>query len=213
MPERAGHAVPEVCIAVDGLDPAVDGAHPDLAEELDVLRRLESVEDLHQIVGVQRRQLAVVVGECLVDDAETAAGRCGVDLSAARLHVAPEDDHVAAASMRPGREKVGRRDDRRARPRGVRGDRQLPDHVLLRRPFGIWAAARDSSDERKRTEMDEDVPRVAKDDRIVRAKAVLGRDRHRRCDGAFAHPKPYVPGKRSARSRTRSATGSPTTFW
>jgi hypothetical protein len=39
-----------VCIAVDGLDLALDGAHPDLAEELDVLRRLEAVEDFHKIV-------------------------------------------------------------------------------------------------------------------------------------------------------------------
>lgn len=31
-------------------------------------------------------------------------------------------------------------------------------------------------------------------------------------DGLSAYPKPYVPGKRSASSRTSSATGSPTTF-
>ena len=47
---------------------------------------------------------------------------------------------------------------------------------------------------------------------VVAAQAVLRGHRDGGFDGAPAHPNPYVPGKRSARSRTSRATGRPTTL-
>src|SRR5436190_14770464 len=91
----------------------------------------------------------------------------------------------------------------------MRRDVELASHALLRlqRP-----AARDARDERERPEMDEDVPIVPQDERIVTPHAVLRRDGDGCGDRGLAHPKPYVPGKRAARSRTSSAAGSPTTL-
>ena len=166
---------------------------------------------LREVVGVEGRQLALVVGQRLVDRAEPLACRHRLDL-ALRLDVLPEGDDVPAVAVRAGIEQVGRRHDRRAGTSRVRRDRQLADHVVLGRPFRVRPPARDARDERQRPEMDEHVPGVAEDDRVVAAQPVLRRHRDGCSDGALAHPNPYVPGKRSARRRTSSAVGRPTTL-
>ena len=183
----------------------------ELAHELDVGGRLEAVGDPREVIGVKGRQLSLVVGQRLVDRAEPLAGRHRVDL-AFRLHVLPEGDDVAAVPVRAGIEQAGRRHDRRSGASGVGRDRQLADHVLLGRAFRVGPAARDAGDERQRPEMDEHVPGVAEDARVVAAQPMLRRHLDRRSDRALAHPNPYVPGKRSARRRTSSAVGSPTTL-
>src|SRR4029079_2248028 len=95
---------------------------------------------------------------------------------------------------------------------GMGGDGQLANHVVLGRPLRIRPAAGAARDERQRAEMDEHVPGVAEDDRIVAAQPVLRGRVDRRSDRGLAHPNPYVPGKRSARTRMSSATGRPTTL-
>ena len=134
---------------------------------------------LASVVGVQGRQLAVVVGQRLVDRAEPFAGRHRLDL-ALRLDVLPEGDDVPAVAVRAGIEQVGRRHDRRARASRVRRDRQLADHVVLGRPFRVRPPARDARDERQRPEVDEHVPGVAEDDRVVAAQPVLAPPPRRR---------------------------------
>ena len=119
---------------------------------------------------------------------------------------------MAAVAVRAGIEQVGRRHDRRSGPRGVRADRELDDHAVLGRAFRIRPPARDAGDERQRPQVDEHVPGVAEHDGIVAAQPVLRRHLDCSSDRALAHPNPYVPGKRSARSRTSSAVGRPTTL-
>jgi hypothetical protein len=72
----------------------------------------------------------------------------------------------------------------------MRRDRQLTDHVVLRRPVRIREPARDAGDDGQGPQVDEDVPRVAEDEWIVRAQAVLGGDLDGGPDRALAHPNP-----------------------
>ena len=119
---------------------------------------------------------------------------------------------MPAVPMRAWIEQVGGRHDRRIGTSRMRGNRQLPDHVVLGRALRIRPPARDAGDERQRPQVDEQVPRVAEDDRVVAPQPVLRRHLDGRSDRALAHPNPYVPGKRSASRRTSSATGRPTTL-
>ena len=118
VPERARQAVGEVRVSVDRLPRPGRLTQAELAEEFDVGRRLEVVEDPDEVVGVQGRQLALVVGQRLVDGAERLAGRHGLHL-ALGFHVLPEGDDVSAVPMRAGIEQVGRRHDGCARARRV----------------------------------------------------------------------------------------------
>ena len=160
---------------------------------------------------MEGRQLPVVVGERVVDRAERLAGRHRLHL-AGLPDVPPESDDVAAAPVRTGIEQIGGRHDRRAGTRRMGGNRQLADHVLLRRPLRIRPPVRDTRDDRERPQVDEDVPGVAENDRVVAAQPVLARHLDGCPDGALAHPNPYVPGNRSASSRTSTDTGRPTTL-
>ena len=161
-----------------------------------------------RVRGMQPGELAGVVRERLVDRAQRPAGSAWIEL-AGRLDVLPEADDVTAVFVRAGIEQVARRHDRRARARRVCGDVQLDRHSLrrLQRP-----AARDARHERQRAQVDEHVPCIAENDRVVGPGGLLRRNRDGGSDGALAHPKPYVPGKRSPRSRTSSAAGRPTTL-
>jgi hypothetical protein len=97
---------------------------------------------------------------------------------------------MAAMPVRPGIEQVGRRHDWRACAGGMRPNRQLADYVVLVRPFGVGQPARDAGDDRQGSQVDEDVPRVAQDDRVVATQAVLRRHLDRRTYGALGHPNP-----------------------
>ena len=183
----------------------------ELAQQLDVRGRLEAVGDPGEVVGVEGRELAPVVGQRFVDLAKSLAGRHRLHL-ALRLDVLPEGDDMTVAAMRTGIEQIRWWYDRRAGAGGLRADRELDDHTVLGRPFRIRSAAGDASDEGERPYVDEDVPRVAEDDRAIAVQPVRRRHLDRSSDGTLAHPNPYVPGNRSASTRTSSAAGRPTTL-
>ena len=86
---------------------------PELPQELDVGGGLELVGDPGEVVGVEGRQLALVVDEGVVDRAEPLACRHRLHL-ALRLDVLPEGDDVAVVTVGAGIEQIGRLDDRRA---------------------------------------------------------------------------------------------------
>ena len=97
---------------------------------------------------------------------------------------------MSAVPIWAGIEQIGRRHDGRPGAGRVGGDRQLADHVVLGRPFRVRPPARDARNERQRPQVDEHVPGVAEDDRVVAAQAVLRRHLDGGPDRALAHPNP-----------------------
>ena len=81
-------------VAVQRLRPAGRLSQSELPQKLDFGGRLEAVGDPGEVVGVEERQLILVVDERLVDLTEPLAGRHRLHL-AFRLHVLPEGDDVA----------------------------------------------------------------------------------------------------------------------
>src|SRR5437764_11546090 len=100
-------------VAVDRLHRAAGGlSQTELSEEVDVGRWLEAIGDRDEVVCVEEWQFTVVAGQCVVDGAKTFACRHRLYF-AARPHVLPEGDDMAAVPVRTGIEQVGRRHDRR----------------------------------------------------------------------------------------------------
>jgi hypothetical protein len=184
VPQRAcagGEAIVEVRVAVQCLAVGPRPAGCELTEQLDVRGLLDAGEHLDDLVAVSfMRELSVVVGHRVVDEAEPAAGGARIEL-AAPLDVAPEGDDVPAAGVRPRIDGLCRWDDRRTCPRRVSGDRQLPDHVHRLRACRERDPTRDARDEGMRAQVEQHVPRVPQDDRLVAAHALFAR--HRECGG------------------------------
>ena len=155
---------------------------------------------------MQRRQLALVVGQRLVDRAQRLTGGHWLHL-ARRPHVLQNATTWPPCRCGPGSSRS--EGGTTAAPARAACDATASSRidVVLGRPVRIRPPARDACHERQRSQVDEHVPGVAKHDRVVAAQSVLRRHLDGGFDCALAHPNPYVPGKRSARRRTSSATG------
>ena len=124
VPQQArgrAHAVEQVRVAVQRLARR-QWSCGQLGKELLVLGRRELVEQrLHVVLRGER---AVVVGERLVDRSQTHACHCCIDRPFF-LDVAPEDDRVPVALLRPRVEQVRRRHDRCTSRDRMSSNRQL----------------------------------------------------------------------------------------
>jgi hypothetical protein len=156
----------------------------ELPQEVDVVRGLERGQHRHEIGGMaRRRQRPVVVGEPLVNRPQQSAGESRVDLTL-RLHVAPEGHDPAVAAVRPWIELVRGWDHCGAGSRRMGRDGELAHEVLGMRPLGVGDCRRHARDDRRWAQVDEHVPRIAQDDRLLAAQAVLRSHGERRGDCA-----------------------------
>ena len=128
-PRRSLDAVEEVGIPVQRL-PFGKLPRGEFAEQLDVIGRGERLEHRSHLfyAACRGQQVAVVVGERLVDRVEPSAGCGRVEL--AGLHeVVPEDERMTTVVVWARRKQVAWSDDRCARPSRVPGDCEFPFDV------------------------------------------------------------------------------------
>jgi hypothetical protein len=139
-------------------------ARSEFAKEFDVVGRRERSEHRsHLFCAACAGQFAVVVGERVVNRVEPSAG-CGRVELAGLLKVVPEDDRMPFVAVWPRRKQVTWSDDRCARPSRVPGDCEFPFDVGR---IDTGSAARNARDDRGRPEVNEHVPRLAQDDRLL----------------------------------------------
>jgi len=169
-------AVEEVGIPVQRL-PFGKLPRGEFAEQLDVIGRGERLEHRsHLFCAACRGQVAVVVGERLVDRVEPSAGCGRVEL--AGLHeVVPEDERMTTVVVWARRKQVAWSDDRSTRASRVAGDSEFDvGRIDTGSPTG------DAPDHWRRPQVHEHVPRFPQHDRFLAVHPVGISDRNRGFD-------------------------------
>ena len=150
-------------------------------------QHVEHVQDLAEPVA--RRQLAVVLGERVVELAQRAAGQHGIGPRRIVVDEPPERDQLAVALVRPRIDVVRGRRDRRARSR----EELRRAHLGVRPRAAAERAERQlyADDDRRGLQVDEDVREIPHDARPVGRQSLLACDRKRGIDATHV---PKVAG-------------------